>query len=609
MPNPTRYGRYRMHGSGRHAVICRRRWPWITGTVVVGVVGIFAAIVAVFAIQAISVKNDLLAAKSKISSIATYLKSGESDKITQAGDDILDLTRGANSTVQGPLWEIASGIPLVGQNVDAVRKATEATSILVEGALPAGITMLSSLKIDDVSVSGGGVDLEPVEEAAKSLPEINAAFAAAQERLDGVDRTKILPVVDNAIGSLFDVMDEAGPVLEQVEHYLPTILSVAGADEKRTYMLVFQNNAEARAAGGLPAATAIVEVDNGHIKLQDQTNTNTFRRDLLVIDPPAEVQSLYEADTFRGFGNFTRTPDYLTTAAAFDSLWNITTGKHLDGVIMLDPVVLAHVLKVTGPITTADGRQLSSDNVVDALLYDAYVRYKGNNAQDAFFASVAERVFKKLSSGDWDVMDMLDELHGSIVEDRLKAWFADDAEEAMATELGMDGKLTTDNTKTTQVGIYLNDAAYSKLEYFMKTQVNVTCDPDAGTMTTSITIFNSVPSTGMTSYQLGIRNKRYEIPRQDFVLDVMYFAPPGSEIISVDPTGGDNWEGLRSGEEKGHQGQVVRVYVAQNSSRTVSYTSSIPQGDLGPVSVDTTPTVTDTPITVSKTCDAIVTAP
>lgn len=594
-----------MNRKGSHAIKKRRRWPWITGSVVVGVIGIFAVITAVFAVQAISVKNHLTAAKSEISSIMGYVKSGESGKISEAGDKILEHTRAANQIVQGDLWQIAAGIPLVGQNVDAVRKATEATNILVEGALPAGIKLLSSIKIDDVSVSGGGIDLGPVEEAAKSLPKINKTFAKAQKKLDGVDRTQILPVVDNAIGSLFHVMEDAGPALKQVQHYLPTILTAAGADEKRTYMLVFQNNAEARAAGGLPAATAIVDVDNGHIKLREQTSTWSFPRDIKVIDPPWETQALYESDTFTGFGNFTRTPNFPTTAAAFDSLWNVTTGENLDGVIMLDPVVLSHVLKVTGPIKTADGRKLDSKNVVEALLYDAYTRYSGNSAQDAFFSDVAQRVFKKLSSGDWDIMGMLDQLEKSIHENRLKAWFADDDEEAMSVELGMDGTLTANNKKTTRVGIYLNDAAYSKLEYFMKTKVNVTCDADAGTMTTSVTIANSVPSSGMTSYQLGIRNKRYGIPRQDFVLDVMYLAPPGSEITGVDPQYGDAWDGARSGSEEGHQGQVIRVFVGQNETRTVSYTSTIPDGKRGPVSVDYTPTVTTTPVSVSKTCAGV----
>jgi hypothetical protein len=35
---------------------------------------------------------------------------------------------------------------------------------------------------------------------------------------------------------------------------------------------------------------------------------------------------------------------------------------------------------------------------------------------------------------------------------------------------------------------------------------------------------------------------------------------------------------------------------------SVSYTSTLPEGDLGPVSVRYTPTTTTTPVTISPTC-------
>lgn len=592
---------------GSHeARVRRRRWPWITPLVIVGGIGIIAG---VFGVQAITVQHDLLTAKSELSSLGHYVKSGDSAKIDAVGDNVLKLTRDANSTVRGPLWQMASGIPLVGQNVDAVRRATEATSILAEGALPAGVKLLSSLRIDKMSVSGGGVDLEPIEKAAASLPEINAAFASAKTKLDGVDRASLLPFVDSAIGSLFDVMDQAGPILKDVQHYLPTLLKVAGADGPRTYMLIFQNNAESRATGGLPAATAIVNVDNGHLKLQEQTSTFTFPRDRQVIFPPEQTQSIYEADTFKGFGNFSRTPNFPTTGEAFAALWHNTTGGELDGVISLDPVVLSHMLEVTGPIKTADGRKLTSDNVVEALLYDAYIRYKGNTNQDAFFSDVAARVFLKLSSGDWDITKMLDQLGASISEHRLYAWFPREAEQNMAVEMKMDGTMTVDNKKATEVGIYINDAAYSKLEFFMKTSMNVTCDVAKRTVTTSLTIANSVPMTGLTSYQLGIRNKRYQIPREDFVQDIMFSAPPGAEITKMDPEQGDAWDGRRSGVENGHEAQVVRIFVPHEQTRTVSFTVRLPKGQLGPLLARTTPTVTTTPVSIAPTCAPLFTAP
>ncbi|WP_156876652.1 DUF4012 domain-containing protein [Microbacterium luticocti] len=555
-----------------------------------------------------SVKDDLTAAKDQLSVIADEVKSGDAVKIQTAGQKILDLTRRADDTVKNPLWEVASGVPLVGQNVDAVRRATEATRILVDGALPAGIKLLSTLQLDKVSVSGGGMDITPIREASDSLPKINEAFKTAQSKLDGVDRSKLLPAVDDAISSLFDVMEQAGPLLQNVQHYLPTLLDLAGADSKRTYMLIFQNNAEVRSGGGLPAATAIVNVDNGKAKLADQTGTYSFPRDRIVLDVPPETASLYEPDTFMGFGNFSRTPDFPTTAKAFDGLWHNVSGKHLDGVISLDPVVLSYMLKVTGPIKTADGRDLTSKNVVETLLYDAYIRYPVNAVQDAFFADVAARVFDKISSGKWDVMKMLDQLELAVKEQRLHVWFPRAAEQSMAVELGLDGALATDNTKATEVGIFVNDAAYSKLEFFMKNNVSVTCDPTARTVTTSITVANSAPLEGMTKYQLGIRNKRYGIPRNSFILDTIFFAPPGGEITAVDPQGGDSPYDRRVGIEQGRNAESIRVFVPSGSTRTISFTSTLPAGGLGPLSVRFSPTVTTTPVTIAPSCGSLFAA-
>lgn len=571
------------------------------------IIGGAVVVAGIFAAQAISVENDLNSAKAQLSSIMHYVKNGDSAQIAKVGDDVLAQTQHAADTVNGPLWDLAVKVPLVGANVDAVRRATEATNILAEGALPAGVKLLGALKIDKMSVSGGGINLEPVVAASASLPRIRTAFADAKATLAGVDRKKILPVVDHAISSLVTVVDQAGPALTTVEQYLPTLLDIAGAHEKRNYMLIFQNLAESRAQGGLPAATAVIQIDDGHFKLEAQTSTFSFPRDIQVIFPPYETQALYEADTFKGFGNYTRTPNFTTTAHAFDALWGIARGGHLDGVISLDPVVLSYMLKITGPIKTLDGRTLDSHNVVDALLNDAYRRYHGNARQDAFFGSTAQKVFTKVASGNYNLMNMLDELTIAVKQDRMHAWFLRPDEEKMAVDFGLQGDLEKTNKKTTQAGIFLNDANYSKLEYFMKTKVTLTCDAAAGTMTESITITNNAPLQGLASYQLSHRPK-YNLPRTTIVDDVMYFAPPGSTITNVVPLGGDSPWDAKIGFEDGRNVQSIRVFVPSGTSKTISYTSTIPKGPRGPFSIATTPTVdpiADT--TVSPTCASLVT--
>ena len=68
-------------------------------------------------------------------------------------------------------------------------------------------------------------------------------------------------------------------------------------------------------------------------------------------------------------------------------------------------------------------------------------------------------MFQKLVSGDWDLMQMLDVFAAAGAEQRLYGWFAREEEEQVARELGIDGAMKADNVGTTEVGIFLNDAA------------------------------------------------------------------------------------------------------------------------------------------------------
>jgi hypothetical protein len=349
-----------------------------------------------------------------------------------------------------------------------------------------------------------------------------------------------------------------------------------------------------------------VIVDDGRISLGKQTSTYSFPRDRQVIDLPEKTLALYDSDTFSGFGNFTRTPNFPTTAKAFQALWSNTYGEKLDGVISIDPVVLSHVLKVTGPVTVTDGTKLTSKNVVDEVLYKPYIRYPSRDAQDLFFADVAARVFMKVAGGGWDVPKMFNALKTSAQEQRLYLWFTRDGEQAMATEFGLDGALKTKNTGTTQVGIFLNDYAASKLEYFLTSKVAVACDAAARTVTTSVTVTNTLTDDDeLSSYQMGIRNRGYGIPRTSFILDVMYFAPPGASIGSTDPAAGDDPSATRTGEEDGRDVESMRIFVAKGETRTVSFTSTVPKGELGPLSVRYTPTATSTKVDVAASCGAL----
>ncbi len=270
--------------------------------------------------------------------------------------------------------------------------------------------------------------------------------------------------------------------------------------------------------------------------------------------------------------------------------------------------MLADILSVTGGVTV-DGVEITADNAVRILLNETYFRFPADQAPaDAFFAATSATVFQKLVSGDWDLMQMLDVFEAAGAEQRLYGWFSREEEQQVARELGIDGAMAADNAETTEVGIFLNDAAVSKLEYYLSTQISVTCDPAARTVTTSISMTNSVDRDDLTYHIGALRSPRYGGLQTTMLLDVLYFSPPGASIVGVDPGAGDA-EGLdRVSTESGRNAQSIAVMVDKGQTRTVSYTSALPEGELGPVSVRYSPTVTDTPVTIAPSCEEL-TAP
>src|SRR5690606_12693430 len=116
----------------------------------------------------------------------------------------------------------------------------------------------------------------PLRELEEPVTAAAPAFAEAGERVRALSTDGLLgPVATQVIR----LQDELLPITDGVvsaARALPLLPSMLGGEEERNYLVLFQNNAEARATGGISGATAVVQVDDGKLSLGRQVAGASF---------------------------------------------------------------------------------------------------------------------------------------------------------------------------------------------------------------------------------------------------------------------------------------------------------------------------------------------
>lgn len=601
-----------------------------TSSLVVAAVGgpllvvVVAALIAVgtFASQVLQVRDDLEGAMDQAKVLARAAAGGDTSGIEASGADIVARAQRAYDTAQGPLWDFAADIPAARTNVLAVRAVTEIARTITSEVIPPVTTMMS--EASDGSSGGTGINLKPFLHAGTVIPTVLTSFGEASRIATSMDRTGVLPEIAAPVDELVRVIDQATPVLQTVDAHLPELLRMAGAERPMLYQLMIQTPAEIRATGGGVAQWMVLKVDDGNVDLLSlDTGTDLMYSTLpalgfdtqngSLITLPWQTKQLYPPEMTSWSSNFNMSPHFPTAVELFQATRKLTDKPTFDGAFSIDPVVLAHLLEATGPITLASGEVIDAQNAGSKLMSEPYERYGIDNAaMDRYFSEVSGNMFSKLTGRQWDFGSMWTQIVRSADEGRIFAWFDDENLETLAHEYGLDGTLPTDNQDATQLGIYLNDYSIGKLEYHLTYSQHASCNADSRTITVSMDLHNSITDAISSGYTLGLRNIEREIPLRTMMLDVLFFAPPGAEIVALDPEEGDRWDSTyhdRSGVDHGNTGESRTVLLGEGETRTVSYTVKLPEGDLGPLQLRHTPGANDTAVTIDANCAPLFRSP
>lgn len=585
----------------------------------------------VFALQVLQVRDDLEAAKNQLTVLAEAVVANDVETLQSAGNDVVERTERAYSTSNGVLWDLAANIPDVGNNVSAVRTVAEMVNTLTSQSIPPVIDMLAAADLDGGRTEGSlGLNLQPFLKSETVLPTIISSFEEASALAATIDRTGVYPIVYEPLDQMTQLLTQATPLLKVVQAHLPALLHAAGADGPMYYQLMIQTPAEIRATGGGPAHWLVVKVENGSVEMLGQENGVDLMYSELpslgfdtingsLIDVDEEADPLYPDEMTNWSSNFTMSPHFPRAVELFQATRELTGKVKFDGVISIDPIVLAHMLEATGPLTLSSGEKVTAENAGSLMMSEPYERFGADNAaMDAFFNEVTTVMFDALTGGAWEVGPMWDQIVRSAEEGRIFAWFEDEGLQALSREYGLDGELNTDNTESTQLGIYFNDYSIGKLNYWMTYSQYAVCNAETRTITVTMDLHSSMTENITSEYTLGLRNGFRDIDPRTMMINVLFFAPPGAEILWTDPEDGDwqdpyDWDGQpfydREGEDHGNAAVSKTLLLEMGETRTVSYEVQLPEGPLGPLELRHTPGANNTQVTVDASCGALFASP
>lgn len=559
--------------------------------------GLLAVVVLVGLVQLAWAGLQLRAAASEVSRAQQAVAEGDTDAAWDRVEAANSHADRAGWGTTGPHLAAAEWTPYLGDDVAAIRTMVGVIEDLTGPVAEDLFTVQQVLDPDAIKPQDGRIDVRRIASARQPTARAAERMAEAQAEASGIDAGDLVgPLQERLQPALWDLRELTDTVTyaADVVEVLPAAL---GADGPRRYLLLFQNNAEFRATGGLPGAFAILEARNGRLTLGDQGSTGELQgpdrlRPEEVMDFTEEEQSLFQGKLDDYVQDSNMTPDWPRTGEIASTVWEAHSGDSIDGVLSVDPGALSKVLAGTGQVQLPDGRQAGPQTITKMLLNDPYLQIEDNEAQNEYFAASARVIFDALMSGQGDPAKAASGLFDAAREQRVLVWFADEEEQAAIEEGTAAGRITREPGWRPQVGVFFNDATATKLDYYVTSSTDVEreeCYPNGGQrLRITTTMRSDVPedAASLPPTLLGQAPKVGE--PGDLLVNVLGYGTAGGTIH--DPTLDGERGSPNLQEHLGHPVVTRTVLLEPGQEVTLSYVVDTAPRQSGAPRLRTTPT-------------------
>ena len=470
-----------------------RRYVVIGGIVaaaVVAMVAWFALSIASTASQGRDLQSQVSAARASVAALDT----------TAAARDLAALAQSATAldeATQGVAWGLAEALPVIGDSARATTAFAAAAQDLAAAALPlvTAVEGAESTTAKVMAVLGAPDEVAILRDAAQAASADLAGFTPDGLRFG---LAEAMSQAQEGLPSLVSTLDSftaaAGP-----------LSSMLGRDGPTTWLVMSQNPAELRGTGGLFNAYLIVTLDKGALTILEAGSRKQldkqFPRDSQIpywttVDPGTATTW---GPVLGEWASFNIPADF-PTVARLASAGMAQRGTPVDGVVAIDPAIIAAILAGTGSVEHK-GVTLDTTNAVDFFtkaIYEDFPGFADVAAKDELAMGLTYATIDAATKRPLDTGSLIPALTEAIEGGHLKAWSSVEADQAWLMGTPVAGSL--DQNPDEMVVGFANGTG-GKLDPYVTREVIVdasTCAVDKR-VTVTIRMQNDAPE-GLPEY-------------------------------------------------------------------------------------------------------------
>ncbi len=315
------------------------------------------------------------------------------------------------------------------------------------------------------------------------------------ENIKGIPLKSYVVQAHEVSAGAADALTEFRPVFEQ----LP---SIAGANGRKKYFILFQNDNELRPTGGFLTAYSIIFIENGKVTPDKSDDIYELDKKFTQKLPiPPELGKYLTTESRWNLRDMNIYPDFKQSMDTFSKYYKSlpNEAKDIDGIIAVDTHVLTDLVRILGPVevpgfgtfTAEKSPSCDCPQIIGALseITDRPTPYARTDRKGILGPMMRNILTKAYGAPKTEWPTLFETGWQNIQSRHVQFYFFDQNAQAAAEVAGAAGRLTVDSKAQDFLGVVDANLGGAKSNLYVTSEITQeVSEPKDGVITKKVTL-------------------------------------------------------------------------------------------------------------------------